>query len=261
MKIHRIYAIILRFMYLFRRSYDSWSDTFYWPAIDLLLWGITSKYLQMFAPKASQIVLVIVSGVTFWLIVWRGQHEITISLLEELWNKNLVNIFVTPLKVSEWLMSFIILGIIKVSLSIPFIALLAFILYRVQVFSYGFYFIPFTILLFMTGWWVGFLAAGLILRYGTRVQTFAWVLPTVLMPFSAVYYPVSILPDWAQKVAYLIPTSYVFESARKVLYTGQIDWLPLAISFILNLVYLVIALLFFLKSFQKVLDKGLVKVY
>ncbi|PIX73911.1 ABC transporter, partial [Candidatus Roizmanbacteria bacterium CG_4_10_14_3_um_filter_33_21] len=54
MRIHRIYAVILRFMYLFRRSYDRISDAFYWPTIDLMLWGLTSVYFRSYMPDASK---------------------------------------------------------------------------------------------------------------------------------------------------------------------------------------------------------------
>src|SRR3982750_2005036 len=102
MKLHRIFGIILRYLFLFRRSFDRLSDAFYWPTIDLLVWGITSAYLQSFAPKTSPVILIIVSGILLWLITWRAQYEISVGLLEDMWNKNLINIFVSPLKFSEW---------------------------------------------------------------------------------------------------------------------------------------------------------------
>ncbi|PIP64659.1 ABC transporter, partial [Candidatus Roizmanbacteria bacterium CG22_combo_CG10-13_8_21_14_all_33_16] len=91
MRIHRIYAVILRFMYLFRRSYDRISDAFYWPTIDLMLWGLTSVYFRSYMPDASKVILIIMSGILFWIIIWRGQYEITVNLLEDLWNENLIN--------------------------------------------------------------------------------------------------------------------------------------------------------------------------
>lgn len=261
MKLHRIYAIILRFMYLFRHSLDRLADAFYWPTLDLLLWGITSAYFRSYIPGSSQIVLAILSGILLWIIVWRGQYEITIGVLEDLWNRNLVNIFVAPLKFSEWITALIIMGIIKAILGFSFALLIAFILYKINVFALGFYLAPFTLLLILTGWWIGFFISGTILRYGTRVQTLAWTAPWIISPFSAIYYPVSALPDWAQKVSLLIPTSYIFEGAREVIEKGTLDLNKLYISFSLSLVYIILSLIFLKKSFDKVLKKGLVKAY
>lgn len=262
MRINRIYAIVLRYMYLFRHSLDRVTDVFYWPVIDLFLWGITSVYFRSFIPKnAPLIVLALISGILFWIILWRAQYEISVNLLEDLWNKNLINIFVSPLTFYEWIIAFMAIGIIKASFSFPFAMLVAFLFYRIKIFFFGFYFIPFILLLLLSGWWVGFLTAGFILRFGTKVQTLAWAFAGLLTPFSAVYYPVSVLPDWAKSVAYLIPTSYIFEGMRQVLYKGSIDQTLIIKSFILNFIYIFFSIVFLKSSFEKVLKKGLVKLY
>lgn len=261
MKLNRIFGVILRYFYYFKHSLDRMSDCFYWPTVDLLLWGLTSFYFRQFTSMSSQVVLIMICGILFWIIVWRGQYEITVNLLEEVWNKNLINLFAAPLTFSEWILSVVIVGILKSILSFSFAMLVAYILYKIKIFFFGFYFVPFIILLIMTGWWVGFLVAGIILRFGTRVQTFAWTAVMLISPFSGIYYPISVLPDWAQKVASIIPTSYIFEGAREIISKGSLDQNKLIISFILNIIYLALALVFIRKSFNKVLDKGLVKVF
>lgn len=261
MKPHRIFGITLRYLYGFRHSWDRLTDVFYWPAMDLFLWGLTSTYIRLYAPHASNIVLMIVSGLLFWIIVWRAQYEITVNTLEEFWNKNLVNIFVSPLKFSEWICSFIIIGFIKGFISFTFAAILAFFLYGTGIFVFGWYLIPFFILLYMSGWAVGFLVAGIIIQYGTKIQTLAWAVVAVLAPFSAIYYPLSILPKWAQVISYAVPTSYVFEGGRSVLATGHTDVARLLISFALNIIYIACALTFFHYGFKKVFKKGLASVY
>lgn len=261
MKWHRVYGIFLRQMFLFFHSFDRLSDAFYWPAIDLFVWGLTSAYLRQYVPENAHIIMVVVSGILFWLITWRGQYEISVNLLEDLWNKNLINIFVAPLKFSEWIMSFIITGIIKAAFSLTFASILAFILYKVNILIYGFYLIPFSVLLLMVGWWVGFFVAGLILRYGTRIQTLAWSLVAVLSPFSAIYYPLSVLPQWAQKIALLLPTTYIFEGSREIIFKGHLDPFKIYMSLLLNSIYLILSIIFLYRSYAKVLQKGLVKVY
>ena len=113
----------------------------------------------------------------------------------------------------------------------------------------------------MLGWAAGFFVAAVILRFGTKVQNLAWTFGGLLGPFSAIYYPVSILPGWAQSVAAILPSSYVFEGMREVINKGRLDTRLLVISFFLNVVYLVFSLVFLQKSFNKVLEKGMVKVY
>src|SRR3989344_2733807 len=261
MKNHRIYGMILRYLYYFKHSFDRISDVFYWPTLDLVMWGLTSVYAKSFMPQSSNIILVILSGIIFWIIIWRSQYEITVNLLEELWNRNLVNIFSSPLKFSEWVVSFIIVGVIKAIISFTFAVFMAFLLYKIKVFELGFYVIPFIISLLLTGWGVGFFVAGIILRFGSKLQTLAWSFVWVLGPFSAIYYPVSLLPEWAQIVSSALPTSYIFEGLREVIYSGRLDYSKLMMSFALNSVYLIFSLAFLKASFAKVLEKGLVKVY
>jgi len=248
-------------MLLFRRSFDRMSDVFYWPTIDLLLWGLTSQYFRSFTPDANKVLLMIITGILFWIIAWRGQYEISVNMLEDLWNENFINIFVSPIKFSEWVISFLIIGILKGILSLVFAAGIAFILYHVHIFNYGFYLLPFLFSLLLTGWWVGFFVGGLILRFGTKVQTFAWTLVMVMSPFAAIYYPVSILPDWAQIIAKFVPPSYIFEGARSILYNGNFDWLNLVYSFGLNFIYLLLGYLFLYNSFKKIMNKGMVHLY
>ena len=194
MRIHRIFAMILRYLFAFRHNLDKISDAFYWPTIDLLLWGLTSTYLASHAPLLPDLVLTVVSGIVLWVVLWRGQGEITLNLLEEFWNRNLINIFVAPLKFSEWMISFLLLGLVKALISFFFAVFVAFLLYETGIFIYGWYLMPFILLLMMTGWWFGFLVSGLIFRFGRKLQALAWTLVFVISPLCAVYYPLSTLP-------------------------------------------------------------------
>jgi ABC-2 type transport system permease protein len=261
MRFHRIWAVTLRHLYLFRRSYDKLTEAFYWPVVDLLLWGITSSYLSSVSSNLGNIIFALVGAVLFWNLIIRAQGDVSMGILEEVWNKNLVNLFVSPLRFSEWVSAFVILGIIKATASFTVAATVAFLLYKVSILQIGWYLFPMGALLLMTGWWLGFLLSGFILRYGTKVQTIAWTFVWIMSPFSAVYFPLSALPQWVQVVANFIPSSYVFESMRQSIHTGTVDANKLWISLGLNIVYLILALIFLRKSFNKVLQKGLVKVY
>lgn len=261
MKLHRIWGVILRYNYLFKHSLDRQVDAFYWPTVDLVLWGITSSYLVSKSKDFSFVLLMIVSGIVLWIILWRGQYEFTVNILEDMWNKNLVNMFCSPLKLSEWIAAFVALGIVKAAISTSFAGAVALILYKTNLFIYGFKLLPFLFLLLMTGWCVGLFVGGLIIRYGGKVQNFAWSMVFLIAPFSAVYYPLSALPHWAQKVAWFVPSSYVFEGAREVILHGAVDGGKIGIAFALNLFFLILGLIFFKNSFKKVLRKGLVKQY
>lgn len=261
MSVHRIYGLILRYLFTFRHSWDRVSDAFYWPLLDIFLWGLTSQFIKSFSPGASIYVLMILSALLFWIIVWRTQNEISVNLMVELWDKNMINIFGSPLKFSEWITSFITIGILKTILSLSFASAVAYMLYKVHIFKVGFYLIPFAILLVMSGWVISFTISSFVLRYGSRIQTLTWTTIWAVSPFSAVYYPINILPQWAQTVSYFFPTSYVFEGMREVLATGYLDWNKVYISFALNSIYLAISLILLKRSFDNSFERGLSRIF
>ncbi|MFH1832552.1 MAG: ABC transporter permease [Candidatus Levyibacteriota bacterium] len=257
MKIHRIEAMVIRQLYNWRHSLDRLSDTFYWPALDLIIWGLMSIYLRNHLTSIPFIVIALLSGLIFWLIIWRSQYEITVNLLSEVWDKNLINIFGSPLTIWEWIISAMILGSIKLFFSLLFMIAFALFLYAMNLFSFGFILLPFVVSLLITGWAAGFFVAGFIIRFGAKIQTLAWVGVSVLMPFSAVFYPVATLPSCAQSIAKFVPSSYVFEGMREILFTGNTSYDKLFISFALNILYLTMAIWFFVFMFNKSRKLGL----
>ena len=99
--------------------------------------------------------------------------------------------------------------------------------------------------LIISGWAMGIFVASLIFRFGMRVQAFAWSAVWVIQPFSAVFYPVSALPNWAQKISMILPTSYIFEGMRQVMKDGTINWNYFFISVAIGIVAVMLSLLFF----------------
>lgn len=252
-----VFAMMLRYFYGWKHSLDRLMDSFYWPAMDLFIWGLTSVYIKNTSRDFPQIILVILSGIVFWSIIWRSQYEISVNMLAEFWDKNLVNIFSSPLRLREWILSVIGIGFIKMLMTFLFSAFLAFILYRYNILIYGYLLLPFILNLLLTGWFLGLIVAAIIIRFGQNLQTFAWAGPVIIAPFSAFYYPVSTLPDWAQVIAKFIPSSYIFEGMREILFTGKLSYDKLFISFGLNIIYLTLAIYFFIFMFNKSRKLGL----
>ena len=171
---HRVWAMVQRYFLGLIHSYDRLGDMFYWPVMDLILWGLTGVYFvqQIKNPHA---LFVMLTGLIFWIVIWRTQYEITVNLLTEFWDRNLVNIFVSPLTVWEWITSLMVVGFTKMIISLTFSAVVASFLYHFNIFLYGFWLIPIVLSLALTGWAAGFLIAGLLIRFGQKIQTLAWV--------------------------------------------------------------------------------------
>lgn len=259
MSIHRILAIFFRYFYVLKKGPQQLSDLFYWPLIDILLWGLTSIWIQS-QNQTPHLPLILMTGLIFWQITWRGAIDIAVSLLQEFWHRNLMNLFSTPLKISEWSLGVILLSFSKLLITIGFGILTVYFLYALNIFTIGWAFLPFAIMLFMFGITLGFLAASIIVYWGQQVEALAWMIGFVFAPFSAVFYPVAILPKWAQTIAYCVPTTYVFEGMRSILQTGTFPFNDFWISLFLNSVYLTLTVLLFNYMFQKSRVKGLARL-
>jgi ABC-2 type transport system permease protein len=228
----------------------------YWPIIDTLLWGITSQWLVE-SSGVTTLVATMLTGLVLWNVIWRAQAEVARNLMDEIWNNNLVNLFSTPLTIFEWIRGVLMLSVVKTAITIALLLPMVIMLYRVDLLGMGVWLLVFMALVAMTGWWVGFLSAGIVLRYGPKVQTVVWTLPGFLLPFSAIYYPLDRLPLWMQPISRSIPTTYVFESMRSLLQQGVVPLSNIALSIGLNILYLTVCLWFFMKSFTYSKNLGL----
>lgn len=258
MSFSRIRGVFMRYFYTLK-DLSQISDLFYWPLVDILLWGLTSIWVQQ-TTQTPDLPLILMTALIFWQIAWRGSVGISIHLLQEFWHRNLLNLFSTPLTIAEWIYGVLLLSSCKLIVSISFASLMVYILYSLNVFALGWAFIPFAMLLYIFGWTIGFLASSLIIYWGHKVEMFAWMLPFLFAPFSAVFYPVSVLPEWAQIIAWTLPTTYVFEGMREILRGGSFPYHYFFASVGLNLLFLSGSLFLFTHMFKKSLVKGLARL-
>lgn len=259
MNIYRIIGVFLRYFYVARKGLHQLSDLFYWPFVDILLWGLTSAWIQTHK-TLDELPLILLTGLIFWQIAWRGSIDISVSLLQEFWRRNLVNLFSTPMRMSEWIAGMLLLSVGKLFITVGFGTLVVYLLYSLNVFVVGWMFIPFAILLIIFGWALSFLSSSAIIYWGHRVEMIAWMVAFVFAPFSAVFYPVTILPAWAQVISWSLPTTYIFEGMRLILAGNPFPMCNFWKSLALDGLYLTAAIILFRFAFQKSREKGLARL-
>ncbi len=259
MSINRIGAIFLRHLYLYKRSIVRMMEVVYWPLLDLLIWGFVSIYISRFYSDGKYVdfISVFLGALILWDILFRSQQGISVSFLEEVWSRNFINLFITPLTIGEYLLALMLVSIFKVSIVLLISSLLAYFIYSFNLFIIGISLIPFVINLVIMGWSIGIITTALIMRFGQQAEVLAWGIAFLFQPISAVFYPVSVLPEWLRFIASFIPASYVFEGMRSVLFSERFDLVNLAISSGLNVLYLIISLFFFYNIYNSVRNMGL----
>jgi len=173
-------------------------EIFYWPLLDLLVWGFITVYLAQFRQSLPGFVTFFIGALILWDILFRSQQGISVSFLEDVWAKNLLNLFASPLSPREYILSLMLVSVVKLVTVAAIMAALAWIFYSFNIFLIGISLIPFVLNLIVMGWAIGIITTALILRFGQEAEVLAWALGFLFMPISAVFYPVSVLPPFLQ---------------------------------------------------------------
>src|SRR3989338_1259323 len=243
---------------LLRHDLGKVIDTFYWPLIDIVTWGFLTVYISRNQNIQNNFILVLLSAIILWTLVYTVARDVAVCFLDDMWDRNVVNLYCSPLKPIEFLTASFLIALFRIILTLGVISITAYLFYSFNILILGAYLGLFFLILIVFSYTIGIFATTLILRFGPGVEIFAWSFPAILSPISAVFYPISVLTQFLQNIALLFPTSYVFGGMREILLTGTIVWQDMAIAALLDIIYLIIAFLLFFKVFNDVRKNGLI---
>ena len=216
---HRIAAMLLRHKYLLTSSWPRLLELIYWPMLTLISWGFMQTYINSNSNFFARLGATFVGAIILWDILMRGQLGYSISFLEEMWSRNLGNLMMSPLKPIEFVISLMLMSLIRLAIGVVPMTLMAIAFFDFNPLGLGFAMVAFFCNLIFTSWAVGLLVSGLVLRNGMGAESLAWTLIFILLPLVCVYYPVEVLPHYLQWVAWMLPPTYVFEGMRALMIT------------------------------------------
>jgi ABC-2 type transport system permease protein len=261
MNLTRVSAIVLRQFYLIRGSFSRLVPLFAWVGLDIVLWGFITKYLNSVSASGFNFVPVILGAVLLWDFFARVMQGVTMAFFEDVWSRNFLNFFATPLSMSEYVCGLVVTSILTSSVGLFIMLLLAILVFGLSFFSYGLVLILFLLILFMFGIALGIFASAMVLLLGPAAEWFVWPIPALLSPFVGVFYPLSTLPQWMQYISHIIPLSYVFESVRAIVVGHAFTGSYLILGFCLDFVYIMLAYLFFSRTYRYAVRTGLIARY
>lgn len=247
--LRRIWGLTYRHLALYRRSWPRVLELMYWPTLQMLIWGFTASFISGRGGAPLLAASALLGGVLLWEVALRTQMGVSISFLEELWSRNLGHLFVSPIRPWEMVAALLAISFLRMMTGVLPAILLAFLLYAFDLFSMGPVVVLFFANLIVMGWSVSLGVISLILRHGAGAEALAWSVLFGLTPFSAVFYPVSVLPAGLRPIAFLLPSSHVFEGMRAAL-DGHVRWDQLGWSCALNLAWLALLLWVFARQFR-----------
>ena len=251
-------ALVLRYVFLYTRNPVRFIELLFWPMVDLLVWGFLTLYLQkQGAGGQPGAVTFLLGGMILWDVLFRSQQGVAISFLEDVWTRNLLNVFVAPVRTAEYVAATCVVGILRVGVTLTLLIALASAAYHFNLLSVGPALLAFLGALMAFGWALGMVSTALIMRWGQAAEGLAWAIPFFIQPLAAVFYPVSVLPGWLQPVARALPCTHVFEGMRTVLAGRSFPWSDLWFAVGLNLLWFAAAALFYGLNLSQVRKAGL----
>jgi ABC-2 type transport system permease protein len=255
--LRRINAMALRYIYLVRGSWPRILELFYWPAVQLVLWGFITEFFVTNSTWLMQASGVLLAAVLLWDVMFRGHLGVSLAFFEEMYSRNLGHLFASPLRPWELVSALLLISLIRTLIGVGGAALLAIPLFNYSIFGLGLPLLGFFANLLVMGWAIGLLVSGLVLRYGLGAESFAWVSIFAIAPLSGIYYPVSVLPEWLQAVAWALPSSHVFEGMRAVMFDQVFSADHMVQAVMLNMLLLMAGAGVFLKAFNSARRRGL----
>ncbi|WP_447971497.1 ABC transporter permease [Nitrospira sp. M1] len=257
MNVGRIGGLLSRHLYLYQRSVARLLEIFYWPFLDLVVWGFITIYLAKQGNELHGAVTFFLGALILWDVLFRAQQGIALSFLEEMWARNLMNLFASPLTVGEYLVATMVMSILKVAAVGSLMMLFALFVYSYDIFAIGMALIPFIFNLLLSGWIIGVLTTSIIMRFGQQAEVLAWGMVFLFQPISCVFYPMEVLPKILQHVAWMVPPSHVFEGMRQVLLDGEFPATHLMWATGLNAFFLLVMVSWFYHTFNICKERGM----
>jgi ABC-2 type transport system permease protein len=260
MRTDRVYAIMLRYLLVVPRDLSRIFELIFYPLIDIVLWGFMGLWMQESQKGTPTMSILLPASLVLWMVVERTQSEISLNLAEEIWSHNIVNLFVSPMKLIEWLLSVAVLGVVKALFIFSFASFSLWLFMDINILSVGPMLIVFWILLVLAGLSLGTLISAVILRFGRNMIQIAWSVPYLILSLSAVFYPLRYLPAWARMISRFLPTAYVFEALRELVMHGRVAYELIGVCLFLATLYTILGVVVIIWFFRKSKETGLSKL-
>jgi ABC-2 type transport system permease protein len=261
MNLRRVQALMLRQFYLLRGSPTRLLPLFAWVAIDIVLWGFITRYLNAITQSGMNFVPALLGAVLLWDFLTRVMQGVTMAFFEDVWSRNFLNLFATPMQFPEYMMGLVLTGISTSFFGLVVMAALASAVFGLSFFVYGVTIVPCILILFLSGIALGLFGSAIVLRLGPAAEWLIWPIPAILSPFAGVFYPLSTLPVWMRGISYLLPPSYAFEALRGVVTGDASTGISLLGAVGLAAAYVVVAGFAFWRVYRYAVRTGLVARY
>lgn len=229
-----------------------------WPAVRVLIMAFLALFVSSAASAQTGYSYIdyLIVGTIIWTVLEMVFFDTSRALRREQYDQTLEGIYLSPRGRNSILVGNLLYSLIFSSVTIIAIVLLS-------AFAFGFQIagnpLEFLLMLLLSVYSITGLALvvnALTLLF-KEAHALSFAVLDVLVLFSGIYYPTSVLPKAAQAVSAFSPLSYAFEIARQIALNGAsifLYWKELAIMLLIATALLAIGIAFYLNAEKRVLQ-------
>jgi ABC-2 type transport system permease protein len=234
----RLTAFAYRNLIMAQRNVFFLFELTFWPGVAMVSHGLLTRFLDLTPPMTAFILV----GTIALSAVQVCQLDVAYAVLFDIWSKSMKHQFLTPVRIHHLALGSWLVGVGRGVIVWALMALIG-------SWAFGFDFVGagaprvamFLLGCFLTALVIGLLVCALVLLFGTRAETSAWAAVNFFVMLSGIYYPVSVLPGWAQTLSAGIPLTYFLDGIRAGYGFPSSHAHPFAVGFALSVAYVLLA--------------------
>ena len=230
------------------------------PFIGLLSIGILALFVVKNGAPQNSVMFVFV-GVIMWNFYDLVQRGITFGITFDIWGTTMKHSFSAKASPMHFIIGNSLFGFTSAVIAFVLVGIVGLFAFGFNIFAAGFFLINLLpVCLFAVA--IGLMINSLMVSKGERYTALIWVLTGIVMIFSGVYYPVSVLPSPIFEIAHALPSTYAINSMRAAFgYSPELLIPDLIIGFVLSIVYLVAGYFIFVYGLKKGYTNGTITKY
>ena len=107
---------------------------------------------------------ILLGAVVMWDVMFRSQQELAVTYLIDVWDKNIINLYASPLRQSEYFIGGLLFSIVRVLVGTSVLLVFARLAFGFNILRAGILLVPAFVVLVGMGWVLGWLIRAAVLR-------------------------------------------------------------------------------------------------
>ena len=257
----RAMAHIYKQWLMWKRSPADMAMVLVYPLVSMFSIGLFAAFVIGSNANADSLIFVF-AGIIAWDFYDITQRAITYGITYEIWAESLKHFFSTTSTERDYVIGNGVFGLLSSFLSLLVVGVMGLLIFGFNIFSAGAYLFLACLSIFVFAVSIGLMIDYFMITRDLKYMSLIWIATGIIMIFSGVYYPVSVLPEPARSLSYALPSTHAIEAIRFALVSDfSLAGLSIALSFAITAIYFVVGYGSFVRGVRKGKELGKIARY